>query len=633
MVVLLLVAALRPAIPGNDVRVDASAVDVYLVVDTTSSVMARDYADARPRLEGVRADIKALTTQLAGARFALTFDIDTTVRLPLTSDGAAVSAAADTLRPETSVWSRGSSVTIARDQPDRPGTRPRHAPGAGPPRLLLRRRRADGAQDPRPFDIASQLINGGAVLGYGTAAGGRMAITAAFETGDIVDPSTASRRSRSSTRSSWPRSRTSSGCRTSTAPPTTGASRSSRGYASRSAPLRATDSGEIVGGRAELGWVALCCWRSSPPGRSGLSSPPRRSPGAPSDLARPRRRASHHGPVCGWPPCGPTELVGDPRRARRSHARSTPPSCAIRSPRVRSSRPEQADSDDDHQPAATQARRPGVRRPNRLTGRGGGCGPPTRRPRGRAARHGCASGSPSGRCRSSSCWRWSRPSFSPWWPSATRRCARTRPATSPAREEAGSAWASSTSSNPTRPPSPGATPGPGRRLRRRSSSVRRVAGPRPTGLTRGLPVRSTRRASLEKLGQAAQTAWAGGPGEAVLRPGPGGRCRRRPAASRAVRRTRKGNSFATPSSGRRTRTSRTRTSRTSRTRASSRTSRATQQQQLDDKTGEPRTAPAGRRAERRRDQAAGRQALVTHLFEPGRGRRHLGRPRELLRHV
>ena len=51
MVVLLLVAALRPAVPGNDVRVDASAVDVYLVVDTTSSVMARDYADARPRLE------------------------------------------------------------------------------------------------------------------------------------------------------------------------------------------------------------------------------------------------------------------------------------------------------------------------------------------------------------------------------------------------------------------------------------------------------------------------------------------------------------------------------------------------------------------------------------------------------
>ena len=152
MVVLLLVAALRPAIPGNDVRVDASAVDVYLVVDTTSSVMARDYGDARPRLEGVRADIKALTTQLAGARFALvTFDIDTTVRLPLTSDGAAVSAAADTLRPETSVWSRGSSVTLRpRPAADRPGARARHAPGAGPARLLPRRRRADGGAGPSP---------------------------------------------------------------------------------------------------------------------------------------------------------------------------------------------------------------------------------------------------------------------------------------------------------------------------------------------------------------------------------------------------------------------------------------------------------------------------------------------------
>ena len=85
MVALLLVAALRPAIPGNDVRVDASAVDVYLVVDTTSSVMARDYADAKPRLEGVRSDIKGLVTQLAGARFA---------PLPLCTDNAAMIASA-----------------------------------------------------------------------------------------------------------------------------------------------------------------------------------------------------------------------------------------------------------------------------------------------------------------------------------------------------------------------------------------------------------------------------------------------------------------------------------------------------------------------------------------------------------
>ncbi len=260
IVVLLLVAALRPAIPGNDVRVDASAVDVYLVVDTTSSVVARDYGDARPRLEGVRTDIKALVNQLTGARFALmTFDIDTTLRLPLTSDGAAVSAAADTLRPETSVWSRGSSITIASTQLRTALERGRDT---HPERARLVFYLGDGeqtaAQDPRPFDVDGQLINGGAVLGYGTAAGGRMAITAAFETGDIIDPSTGK-----------PAVSVIDEKQLATIAKQLGVP-----YVHRTtddgglgiiesiqlkelAPLRATESAEIVGGRSELGWIAL----------------------------------------------------------------------------------------------------------------------------------------------------------------------------------------------------------------------------------------------------------------------------------------------------------------------------------------------------------------------------------------
>ena len=261
MVLLLLVAALRPAVPGSDVRVDASAVDVYLVVDTTSSVMARDYGtDAKPRLDGVRSDIKALTNPLTGARFALmTFDIDTTIRLPLTSDGAAVAAAADTLRPETSVWSRGSSVTIARDQLRTALERGRDT---RPERARLVFYFGDGeqtaAQDPRPFDIEGELINGGAVLGYGTAAGGRMAITAAFETGDIVDPSTGQpalsvidekELATIANQLGVPyQHRTSSD-------DGTGIVDAVR--LKDLAPLRATDSAEIVGGRSELGWVAL----------------------------------------------------------------------------------------------------------------------------------------------------------------------------------------------------------------------------------------------------------------------------------------------------------------------------------------------------------------------------------------
>jgi Ca-activated chloride channel family protein len=260
MVAVLLLAALRPAVPGTDVRVDASAVDVYLVVDTTSSVMARDYGEAKPRLEGVRSDIKAMVNQLSGARFSLmTFDIDTTVRLPLTSDGAAVSAAADTLRPETSVWSRGSSVTIARDQLRTALDRGRDT---HPERARLVFYLGDGeqtaSQDPRPFDIEGQLINGGAVLGYGTAAGGRMAITAAFETGDIIDPSTGQ------PATSVIDERQLASIANQLGVPYVHRTTNDNGVGivdavqlKELAPVRATDSAEIVGGRAELGWIAL----------------------------------------------------------------------------------------------------------------------------------------------------------------------------------------------------------------------------------------------------------------------------------------------------------------------------------------------------------------------------------------
>jgi Ca-activated chloride channel family protein len=260
MVVLLLVAALRPAIPGNDVRVDASAVDVYFVVDTTSSVMARDYGDAEPRIDGVRNDIKAVVNQLTGARFSLmTFDIDTTLRLPLTSDGAAVAAAADTLRPETSVWSRGSSITLARDQLRTALERGRDT---HPERARLVFYLGDGeqtaAQDPRPFDVDGQLINGGAVLGYGTAAGGRMAITAAFETGDIVDPSTGQPALSVIDEKQLASIAHQLGVpylHRTTADDGLGVVQAIQ--LKELAPLRATESTEIVGGRSELGWVAL----------------------------------------------------------------------------------------------------------------------------------------------------------------------------------------------------------------------------------------------------------------------------------------------------------------------------------------------------------------------------------------
>jgi Ca-activated chloride channel homolog len=194
-VVLLGVAAFRPAVPGEEVDTTAANLNVYFVVDTTSSIIAEDYGDGRPRLDGVASDIADIATALPGARYSvITFDDATRVRLPLTTDTTALDAALETLMPEPSEVSHGSSVTEAND---RLKTLLQQSDSRQPSRGRIVYYFGDGentaAQPPAPFDIDQRLINGGAVLGYGTTEGGRMKATRArydSSSSYIKDPTT-----------------------------------------------------------------------------------------------------------------------------------------------------------------------------------------------------------------------------------------------------------------------------------------------------------------------------------------------------------------------------------------------------------------------------------------------------------
>jgi Ca-activated chloride channel family protein len=194
-VVLLGLAALRPGVPGEQVDTTAANLNVYFVVDTTSSIIAEDYGDGRPRVEGVAADIAAIAERLPGARYSVvTFDQATRVRLPLTTDTNALDAALQTLMPEPSEYSHGSSVTEAKD---RLTTLLEQARERTPERGRIVYYLGDGEQTapdpPTPFAIDHALVNGGAVLGYGTDEGGRMKSTRSrFDSSSsyIKDPST-----------------------------------------------------------------------------------------------------------------------------------------------------------------------------------------------------------------------------------------------------------------------------------------------------------------------------------------------------------------------------------------------------------------------------------------------------------
>lgn len=192
MVVMLFGLALRPGLPTNLRPPTASGdVDVYFVVDTTSSMAAEDFGPAGdPRLVGVRADLESITAKLAGARFSLiTFDAETVQRLPLTTDTSAVVSGAKALNQEVTAYSGGSSISapvafledrLARDSE------------AYPDRARVLFYLGDGeqtvAEAPGSFDVVGNFVSEGAVLGYGTAEGGRMQQFSGYDDGNADRP-------------------------------------------------------------------------------------------------------------------------------------------------------------------------------------------------------------------------------------------------------------------------------------------------------------------------------------------------------------------------------------------------------------------------------------------------------------
>ncbi len=177
MVLLLVIIAFRPTIASDGQGPTASGgLEVYFVVDTTSSMAAEDWGDAQPRLDGVRDDIVEIVEALPGAQFSLvTFDVVAVQRVPLTADDTAIVSAASVLRQEITSYSRGSTI----DEPlEVLGGLLDEAETINPDQRRVVFYFGDGEQttdfEPRSFEPLTPYLEGGAVLGYGTDEGGRM---------------------------------------------------------------------------------------------------------------------------------------------------------------------------------------------------------------------------------------------------------------------------------------------------------------------------------------------------------------------------------------------------------------------------------------------------------------------------
>ncbi len=180
MGILLVVILAGPSVSDGETEV-VSNVEVFLALDRTGSMAAEDWEDEAPRLEGVRRDMLNLLTQTAGSRYSvITWDSSARIELPVTTDSSAVAGLAQTLHQEISEFSAGSSLNRPLDVlldtlRDSAESRPQNQ------RYLVLF--SDGENtDPQTTGLAQEwvevagLIDGGAVIGYGTAEGGPMKV-------------------------------------------------------------------------------------------------------------------------------------------------------------------------------------------------------------------------------------------------------------------------------------------------------------------------------------------------------------------------------------------------------------------------------------------------------------------------
>lgn len=191
MVVLLLAVALRPVTPMDGEQTERMNANVFFVVDRTGSMNAEDYDGQSPRIEGVQADMRRIMDMTEGARYSvIAFDSTATAQLPLTTDVGAAQAWVDTVTTEPTAYSKGSNVdrplaTLVQELSD---TRSEDPDSSTLVYFLSDGENTD-EQESESFSAAAPMIDGGAVLGYGTAEGGRMKVSGGADDGEYITDS------------------------------------------------------------------------------------------------------------------------------------------------------------------------------------------------------------------------------------------------------------------------------------------------------------------------------------------------------------------------------------------------------------------------------------------------------------
>lgn len=166
----------QPEQPQGTLAVDPN-LNVFFVVDRSVNSRVEDFGDRETRMTGIRADMGSLINEYPRARFGvISFASKATLDWPLSDDSWSLNSMVHGLSPYTLVAPDAmyqTDPTAARDVLKR---QLEAAANRFPDSKSLVFYFGEGGGGSRvndaPFDLPDGAVTGGAVLGYGTAAGG-----------------------------------------------------------------------------------------------------------------------------------------------------------------------------------------------------------------------------------------------------------------------------------------------------------------------------------------------------------------------------------------------------------------------------------------------------------------------------
>ncbi|MBE5866218.1 MAG: VWA domain-containing protein [Lachnospiraceae bacterium] len=180
LVVLLLFAInLRIMVPNGEVTTMKNNVNVLFVIDNTLSMLAEDYNGNGRRIDAMKADCGYIMEQLPGSSFSVvSFGNDVKTLLPYTIDTTNVQQAINSLQGHTYYHAQGTSLNDVLQELSKTLKEDDEFFQVV---FFISDGEITQKEKLRSIPELKNLVDSGAVLGYGTEEGGRMRVYSYFD--------------------------------------------------------------------------------------------------------------------------------------------------------------------------------------------------------------------------------------------------------------------------------------------------------------------------------------------------------------------------------------------------------------------------------------------------------------------